>query len=288
MDARVKFNINDWADNIKTPVETRDKKRVIIHTVRRQSEYPVVGDIIGADKKVIGDCSYWSNDGDYDKKLEKESSHPFDLFFKNGRRWTNGELSSWLRGGNDREVLNTSTRIVSTHFDYPVDSESDSCPEDLMVRTNKGEWTAPVDIRKRVTVRNLDRTVMYTLGRDVNEDITITFQYIISKNKDKYYFIFLTEELSLCEFIREFKADPGYVEKIINNTFATRPRQYILKHEVPYSTIERVCKEEDVKYVDFADLSDKDLVDSLLEGLEKYKQTELLMSLINSKIIFNF
>ena len=171
MDARVKFNIDDWFDNVKTPVETRDKKQVTIYTVNRQSEYPILGDIIRADSSVVSGS--WSNEGDYGEKLEKESSHPFDLFFKNGRRWTNGELSSWLRGGNDREVLNTSTRIVSTQFDYHIDSEFDSCPENLMVRTDKGDWTEPVDIRQKITMGNIDRTVMYTLDRYDGGDIKI-------------------------------------------------------------------------------------------------------------------
>lgn len=286
MNARVKFNINDWVDNVKTPVETRDKRQVTLYTVSRQSEYPIFGDIIGADKSVVS--GYWSNEGDYGEKLEKESSHPSDLFFKGGRRWTNGELSSWLRCGKDREVLNTSTKIVSTQFDYHIDSEFDSCPEDLMVRTNKGDWTEPVDI-KRITMGNIDRTVIYTLGRDVNGDITITFQSIISKNKDEYYFILLLENLSLCEFIREFEADPDYVGKMINNSFIINQHQRTcLEKKVSESTIEKLSEEEDVKYVDFADLSDKDLVDSLLEGIGRYDQTGLLMSLINSKIIYNF
>jgi len=289
MDARVKFNINDWVDNVKTPVETRDKRQVTLYTVNRQSEYPILGDIIEANGDVVS--GYWLNEGDYGEKLEKESSHPSDLFFKNGRRWTNGELSSWLRGGKDREVLNTSTKIVSTQFDYHIDSEFDSCPEDLMVRTNKGDWTEPVDI-KRITMGNINRTVLYTLGRDENGDITITFQSIISKNKDEYYIILLLEKLSLCEFIREFEADPDYVGKMINNSFIINQHRPTclesLERKVSESTIEKLSEEEGVKYVDFADLSDKDLVDSLLEGVGRYDQTGLLMSLINSKIIYNF
>lgn len=282
MDARVKFNVNDWADNVRTPVETRDNRQVTIYTVNRQSEYPIFGDIIEAGKNVVS--GYWSNEGDYGEKLEKESSHPSDLFFKNGRRWTNGELSSWLRGGNEREVLNTSTGIVSTQFDYHIDSEFDSCPEDLMVRTNKGDWAEPVDMR-RVTIGNLDRTVMYTLDK-YDRDITISFQSIISKNKDEYYFILLLKRLSLCEFIREFEADPNYVGEIINNSFINdQPQRTYLERKVSESTIEELSEEKDVKYVDFADLSDKNLVDSLLEGKE---QSRLLMSLINSKIIYNF
>ena len=284
MDARVKFNINDWADNARTPVETRDKRQVTLYTVNRQGEYPIFGDIIEDGNNVVS--GYWSNEGDYGENLEKDSSHPSDLFFKNGRRWTNGELSSWLRGGKDREVLNTSTKIVSTQFDYHIDSEFDSCPEDLMVRTNKGDWTEPVDI-KRITMGNINRTVLYTLGRDENGDITIVFQSIISKNKDEYYIILLLEKLSLCEFIREFEADPDYVGKMINNSFinAQQHQRTYLERKVSESTIEKLSEEEDVKYVDFAALSDKNLVDSLLGGKE---QTSLLMSLINSKIIYNF
>lgn len=226
----------------------------------------------------------WSNEGDYGEKLEKESSHPFDLFFKNGRRWTNGELSSWLRGRNDREVLNTSTKIVSTQFDYHIDSEFDSCPEDLMVRTNKGDWTEPVDIQKKITMGNFDRTVMYTLN-NYDGDIKINLLSIISKNKGKYYFIYFYEPLNLCEFIREFKADPDYVRKRINSIIPQVCTKYT---EVPESTIEEINENETVKYVDFTDLSDKDLVDSLLEGGIYKDSSGLLMSLINSKIIYNF
>lgn len=279
MDARVKFNINDWVDNVKTPVETRDKRQVTLYTVNRQSEYPILGDIIEANGDAVS--GYWSNEGDYGEKLEKESSHPSDLFFKNGRRWTNGELSSWLRGGKDREVLNTSTKIVSTQFDYHIDSEFDSCPEDLMVRTNKGCWTEPVDI---LTMGNFDRTVMYTLGK-YDGDIKINLLSFITKNRGKYYFVHFYEPLSLCEFIREFKADPDYVRKRINSII---PQILTKPTEVLDSTIEKINEDEDVKYVDFTELSNKDLVDSLLEGGKDKDRSGLLMSLINSKIIYNF
>ena len=264
MDTRVKFNIDDWFDNVKTPVETRDKKQVTIYTVNRQSEYPILGDIIRADSSVV--IGSWSNEGDYGEKLEKESSHPFDLFFKNGRRWTNGELSSWLRGGSDREVLNTSTRIVSTQFDYHIDSEFDSCPENLMVRTDKGDWTEPVDIRQKITMGNIDRTVMYTLDRYDGGDIKINLLSFISKNRGKCYLILLPKiQISLDEFIRKFKADPDYVRKRIDSVIS----QVSKPLDVADSTIEKIInvnEDENAEYVDFADLSDKDLVDSLLEG----------------------
>lgn len=56
MNNRKKFNIADFVSNSETPVETRDNKRVIIYTTDRQGEYPVVGDILGPNGKITGDC----------------------------------------------------------------------------------------------------------------------------------------------------------------------------------------------------------------------------------------
>lgn len=81
MKNRNPFNITDFAGNDKTPVETRDGRKVIIYNTNRlDEEHKVCGDIIlrEGDYAPVELCT-WDSDGHYFPGDGDES--PKDLFF---------------------------------------------------------------------------------------------------------------------------------------------------------------------------------------------------------------
>lgn len=185
---RKKFDVADFISNEETPVETRGNRRVIIYTIDRQGEYPVVGDILGSDGKITGDCNYWSSTGDFKHLVNDES--PFDLVFKGGRRWTNGELSRWLREGstdNYREVLDTDTGYISAQYSYQETLEYDSCPGNLKIRVNKEDWTEPISVKNPINPKNIDRVVYYILRFDKTGEIKIRLNNLFELRHECFF-----------------------------------------------------------------------------------------------------
>lgn len=275
---RKKFDVADFISNEETPVETRDNKRVIIYTIDRQGEYPVVGDILGSDGKITGDCSYWSSTGDFKHLVNDES--PFDLVFKGGRRWTNGELSRWLREGstNDyREVLDTDTGCISAQYSYQETLEYDSCPGNLKIRVNKEDWTEPVSVKNPINPKNIDRVIYYTLWFDKTGGIRISLGNLFEIRRECFFMKSLdnTSELPLSEFLEKLKNLDYLVNEI---------RRYN-KTEHNCGIIE--VRDLNKRYLDFEDLSDVELINSMRQKLERknYEGEHYLslVSLVNFK-----
>lgn len=289
---RKKFDVADFISNSETPVETRDNKRVIIYTIDRQGEYPVVGDILGPNGKITGDCSYWSSTGDFKHLVNDES--PFDLVFKGGRRWTNGELSEWLREGSTddyREVLDTDTGYVSAQYSYLDTLEYDSCPGNLKIRVNKEDWTEPVSVKNPINQKNLDRCVHYTLLFDETGEIKIRLNSLFELQRDCLFWKTLDSisELPLSEFLEKLKNPDYLVNEIRRSDKTERP----LKNDEDWSGSElkeKIC-EFNNWYLDFEDLSNTELVDlkrQKLSDIEHHycgKDYLGLVSLVNFKTL---
>lgn len=261
---RKKFDVADFIGNEETPVETRDNRRVIIYTTNRQGEYPVVGDILGSDGKITGDCSYWSSTGDFKHLVNDES--PFDLVFKGGRRWTNGELSRWLREGSTddyREVLDTDTGCISAQYSYQETLEYDSCPGNLKIRVNKEDWTEPVSVKNPINPKNIDRVIYYTLWFDKTGGIKISLGDLFEFRRERFFIKSLnnTSELSLSEFLEKLK-NPDYLVNEIRRYDKTEHdccRQDMIEAEI---------RNLNKRYLDFEDLSDTELINSMRQKLE--------------------
>lgn len=285
---RKKFDVADFISNTETPVETRNNKRVIIYTTDRQGEYPVVGDILGSDGKITGDCSYWSSTGDF-KHLDNDES-PLDLVFKGGRRWTIGELSRWLREGstNDyREVLDTDTGFISAKYNYQETLEYDSCPGNLKIRVNKGDWTEPVSVKYPINPKNIDRVIYYDLIFDKTGEIKIGLHSLFEFRRGWFLINTLNNaiELPLSEFLEKLK-NPDYLANEIRRSDKTEHECY-RQDEKGWSKIEVEIRNLNDRYLDFEDLSDAELINSMRQKLEsKYygdKNYLGLVSLVNFK-----
>lgn len=258
---RKKFDVADFISNEETPVETRDNRRVIIYTINRQGEYPVVGDILGSDGKITGDCSYWSSTGDFKHLVNDES--PFDLVFKGGRRWTNGELSRWLREGSTddyREVLDTDTGCISAQYSYQETLEYDSCPGNLKIRVNKEDWTEPVSVKNPINPKNIDRVIYYTLWFDKTGGIRISLGNLFEIRRECFFIKSLdnTSELPLSEFLEKLK-NPDYLVNEIRRYNKTEHNCGIIEVEI---------RDLNKRYLDFEDLSDTELINSMRQKLE--------------------
>jgi len=268
-ESRKKFNVADFVSNSETPVETRDNKRVIIYTTDRQSEYPVVGDILGSDGKITGDCSYWSSTGDFKHLVNDES--PFDLVFKGGRRWTNGELSRWLREGSTddyREVLDTSTGCISAQYSYQETLEYDSCPCNLKIRVNKEDWTEPISVKNPINPKNIDRAIYYILRFNKTGGIRISLSSLFEFRRGCFFIKTLnnTSELPLDEFLEKLK-NPDYLVNEIRKSDKTEHNCY-RQDEKDWSKIEVEIHNLNQRYLDFEDLSDMELINSMRQKLE--------------------
>lgn len=289
---RKKFDVADFISNEETPVETRDNKRVIIYTTNRQGEYPVVGDILGPNGKITGDCSYWSSTGDFKHLVNDES--PFDLVFKGGRRWTNGELSRWLREGstNDyREILDTSTGCISAQYSYLETLECNSCPDNLKIRVNKGDWTEPISVKNPINSMNIDKCVYYDLRFDKTGGIRIKLASLFECRRGYFYGKTLdnTSELPLDEFLEKLK-NPDYLVNEIRRSDKTEHKFFgPLIDDENWSKVEEKIREFNYWYLDFEDLSDIELINSMKQKLKDYcgrffsKDYIGLVSLVNFK-----
>lgn len=263
---RKKFDVAEFISNEKTPVETRNNKRVIIYITDRQGEYPVVGDILGSNGEITGDCSYWSSTGDF-KHLDNDES-PLDLVFKGGRRWTIGELSRWLREGstNDyREVLDTDTGCISAQYNYQETLEYDSCPGNLKIRVNKGDWTEPVSVKYPINPGNVDRVIYYFLIFDKTGEIKISLSNLFELRREGFFLNTLNNavELPLSEFLEKLK-NPDYLVNEIRRSDKT-------EHDSHFSQdiqIEAEIRSLNNRYLDFEDLSDAELINSMRQKLE--------------------
>ena len=142
-DKRKKFNVAEFISNEKTPVETRDGRKVVIYNVNRPglAGFPVCGDIIDS----IEDFCFglWTAEG-VNSLLHNESDA--DLFFSPTRRMTNQELSWWLKACPEeyREWKRKDEITVHCSFAYIEKTAGFECDESILIRSNGGEWREPV------------------------------------------------------------------------------------------------------------------------------------------------
>lgn len=133
----------------KTPVETRDGRKVIIHATNRcDKRRPVLGDIICNVHDIYTPCIIWTWTSDGTASSYEKF---YDLFFsaeKTTRRMTVGELYQWIGGGaadDHRELFNK-----DNHQGYDrcnkrfLFMDDPLCPENVLIRTNNGEWREPL------------------------------------------------------------------------------------------------------------------------------------------------
>lgn len=143
-DKRKQFNVVEFISNEKTPVETRDGKKVEIFTTTREAEdtYIVVGAV---DDRY--DYFSWTKEGLYHSDWTESSD--FDLFFsikKKTRRMTNQELAWWLKEHPEehREYRLNGDDNVYPIFTYSDKTSSYTCAENILIRSNGGEWHEPL------------------------------------------------------------------------------------------------------------------------------------------------
>lgn len=147
---RKQFNVKEFISNTKTPVETRDGRKVEIFTPTRENEdtFVVVGVIDGHKSSCGKHTDYyttWTKEG---KFRSPTTESVVDLFFsvkKKTRRMTNQELAWWLREHQEehREFrFKVDTSVFST-YTYKESSCNCPCEEGILIRSNGGEWREP-------------------------------------------------------------------------------------------------------------------------------------------------
>lgn len=150
-DNRKRFNVEEFISNEKTPVETRNGKKVIIITTRRNHLlYPIVGDISYnyscEDEPEDLDLVAWCLNGSYYSDCREDNR---DLFFsvkKKTRRMTNQELSFWLieHPEEHREIYDKGDDTIYSTYSYQKDKASHECPDSIRICYNGGEWKEPL------------------------------------------------------------------------------------------------------------------------------------------------
>lgn len=135
---REQFNAEEFISNEKTPVETRDGRKVIIYTTKRNDLFSIVGD-------VDDETEVWRGNGYY---LVCGRSQE-DLFFspkKTARRMTNQELSWWLRDHPEEHREWRWQNDNTVHYGHAyADSDADfECKDYILIRSNGGEWKEPL------------------------------------------------------------------------------------------------------------------------------------------------
>lgn len=147
-DKRKPFNIDNFISNEETPVETKNGRKVFIHTTKRVNDkynfYQVIGEIHHKDNS--WGLYWWSVKGDYDNEIEESN---WDLVFslkKTTRRMTNYELSKWLKEKSEehREWKREHTINVCSFYVYKEEDQDIECDKDIFIRSNKDEWRKPL------------------------------------------------------------------------------------------------------------------------------------------------
>lgn len=145
-DKRKQFNVADFVSNETTPVETKNGLKVFIHTTNRindkSSFYQVVGEFLYEDNS--WGLYRWSIEG----KFGPTEDINRDLVFseKKIRRMTNQELAWWIREHPEehREWKTKLSFNVYVLFTYKEDEAQWICSEDILIRSNGGEWKEPL------------------------------------------------------------------------------------------------------------------------------------------------
>ena len=140
---RRQFNASEFISNKKTPVETRDGRKVTIYNTNRATAtvYKVCGDI-HTDKGF--ELSTWMSNGIYQSD---NCSDKYDLFFspkKTTRRMTHKELAWWLKeSGEHREYKKVPDGTILSEYAYLEKYQDEKCDDEIMIRSNGGEWRMP-------------------------------------------------------------------------------------------------------------------------------------------------
>lgn len=145
-DKRKPFNAEEFISNEETPVETREGRKVVILTTKRNHlDYPVVGDILFGCGGYSADLAVWNKSGGSNSSccINKD-----DLFFsikKKTRIMTHKELSRWLKACPEeyRECKYSANCIVYSTFSY-LEKDADKIVEGYVIRSNESEWKEPL------------------------------------------------------------------------------------------------------------------------------------------------
>lgn len=145
---RKQFNAEEFISNEETPVETRDGKKVVILTTKRNHpDYPVVGDVLFGTRGYSPVLTTWNREG-VSKLQGCVDNDNDDLFFsvkKKTHRMTYQELSWWLREHQEehREFRYKGDISVFSTYTYRESSRNCPCEEGILIRSNGGEWKEP-------------------------------------------------------------------------------------------------------------------------------------------------
>lgn len=231
-DERKRFNVADFISNEETPVETRHGEKVLIYNTNRvcHDDYRVCGDI------VYDACSLlesWLKDGCYygDRSDDK------DLFFsvkKKTRNMTNRELAWWLMENREehrewKKLFDGKTATIHSEYVYLEGCEDKECDDEILIRSNGGEWRMPevevkeVEVKEKPTVKLIPHKtrvkVEFDWGRystilkiqsveEVKDGSLITLE----GNADLEFFLSKGEKKAE-EFRRTFEEDNNAVTK---------------------------------------------------------------------------
>lgn len=122
-------------------VVTRDGRSVRILCTDANNERSIFG-LINSEREY---SAWWYSNGRVYSGYEVST----DLFLQvpiKTRRMSNQELSWWLREHPEehREWRWTSAVYVNTSFSYLEKEANEECEEDMLIRSNGGEWREPL------------------------------------------------------------------------------------------------------------------------------------------------